>query len=132
MSRVRSLGLSAIDSFLLKIKRKNTRLLLIVKSRTTIVFSSGEPSESAADRRYCRWISTPRAAQFKGRGVELEETKPESSFAHISENRCRTRTILGVHADLFGARAVLRQFEHEIHLRFLGRWSLIVSGQFRG
>ncbi len=44
MSRVpwtRSLGLSAIDAFPLRFRRKNTSLLLIVKRRTAIVFTSG-------------------------------------------------------------------------------------------
>jgi hypothetical protein len=43
MSRVpwtRSLGLSAIGSFLLTTKRKDTLLLLIVKRRTRTVFTS--------------------------------------------------------------------------------------------
>jgi len=35
----RSLGLSAIGAFLLRIKRKNTPLLLIVKRRITTVFT---------------------------------------------------------------------------------------------
>jgi hypothetical protein len=41
--------LSAINSFLLKIKRKNTPLLLIVKRRTTTVFTLRDASKGLAE-----------------------------------------------------------------------------------
>jgi len=61
--------LSAINSFLLKIKRKNTLLLLIVKRRTTTVFTlrdNGEVASRSLDYGRSHILCKPRRTHLRG------------------------------------------------------------------
>src|ERR1700722_19357061 len=60
---MRSLGLSAIDAFLLRIKRKNILLLLSVKRRTTTAFTSRDNSNGDNRSLHCGLSAPPPASQ---------------------------------------------------------------------
>jgi len=75
MSRVpwtRSLGLSAINAFLLRIKGKNTPLLLIVKRRTAAVFTSSDKKKGGGRSLHYGLNAAPTASQTFVPGVAME------------------------------------------------------------
>jgi hypothetical protein len=57
--------LSAIDAFLLRIKRKNTRLILIVKRRTTTVFTLRDNSKGSNDGNVGERTTTQLTRHFQ-------------------------------------------------------------------
>src|SRR5580704_9315578 len=78
MSRVpwtRSLDLSAMDAFLLRVKRKNILLLLIVKGRTTTVFNSREENWALAGPHRYGLSAPPTASQDLRFGSGKRKTK---------------------------------------------------------
>jgi len=75
MSRVpwtRSLGLSAINAFLLRIKGKNTPLPLIVKRRTAAVFTSSDKKKGGGRSLHYGLNAAPTASQTFVPGVAME------------------------------------------------------------
>ena len=62
--------MSAIDAFLLRIKRKNTLLLLIVKRRT--VLTSSDNSKGAGRSLHYGLSAPPKASQAFVPGVAME------------------------------------------------------------
>jgi hypothetical protein len=64
--------LSAIDAFPLRIKRKNTPLLLIVKRRTTTVFALRDNSKGAGRSLHYGLNAPPTASQAFVPGVAME------------------------------------------------------------
>jgi hypothetical protein len=68
----RSLGLSAMDAFLLRIKRKNILLLLIVKRRTTTVLTSNDKNKGDGRSLHYGLSAPPTASQAFVPGVTME------------------------------------------------------------
>ncbi len=72
MPWTRSLVFSAIDAFLLRIKRKNTPLLLIVKRRTATVFTSSDKNKGGGRSLHYGLNAPPTASQAFVPGVAME------------------------------------------------------------
>jgi hypothetical protein len=75
MSRVpwtRSLGLSAIDTFLLRFRRKSTLLLLIVKRSATTVLTLRENSKGHGRFLHYGLSAPPTASQAFVPGVAMD------------------------------------------------------------
>jgi hypothetical protein len=64
--------LSAIDAFLLRFKRKNTSLLLVVKRRTTTVLTLRDDSKGDSRSLHYGLSAPPTAAQAFVPGVAVE------------------------------------------------------------